>query len=132
MGIKIKENNNKINEDNIFNGGAVLRNYFNNIKNNKSEHNFDKYKSEEIKQLNSNSSRSKEYSNNIQNNNNIEKYNQQRNKAAKSISEHEQYNKINNKISRLALDSIRIIDTDIFKEYKEKENKESREKENKE
>ena len=129
IGIEIKENNNKINEDNIYDAGAVSRNYFNNTKNNKSEHNYDKYKSEEIKQLNSNSSRSKAYNyNNIQNNNYIEKYYQQSNKAAKSISDHEQDNKINNKISRLALDSLKIIDTDTYKEYKEKENKESKEK----
>ena len=130
MKIEVNESGNNINENNRFNRGAASRNYFNYKKNNKSQQNLDKYKSEEIKQFNSNSSRSKVNNNIIKSNNFMEKYYyQQSNKAAKSISDLEQDNKIN-KESRLVLDSLRIIDSDTNKEYKEKDNKE-KEKENK-
>ena len=69
--INIKENNNNINVNNIYNKGLISNNYFINSKNDKKGKNFDKYKSEEIKQLNSNYSRSKVLynNNNIKNNN---------------------------------------------------------------
>lgn len=129
MEIDIKENNNKISENNIYDRGSISRNYFNNIKNNKSDQNFeqylDKYKSNEIKQINLNSSRSKEYDYNIKNNNFLEKYNQQSNKAAKSISDHDQDNKMN-KVSKLILDSLRNNDTETYKEYKENKEKDKK------
>ena len=57
--------------NNIYNKGLISNNYFINSKNDKKGQNFDKYKSEEIKQLNSNYSRSKVLynNNNIKNNN---------------------------------------------------------------
>ena len=102
-----KDNNSK-NENIIIDGHLISKNYYNNAKNYKKKKNFDKYKSEEIKQINSNSSRGKVFEK-VKSNNYFEKNNQRSDKAAKSISdhEHEQDNK-NNAISKLVLDSGRI------------------------
>ena len=80
--------------------------YLNN-KNNKKGIHFDKYKSEEIKQINS--SVNKIYNNSTKNNIYIDKNNNQKSDiAAKSISEHEQDNKTKI-VSKLILTSDKII-----------------------
>ena len=89
--INIKKNNNKNYENDISKKRLASRDYFNNTKSNKNEKNFDIYKSEEVKQLNSNSSRSKVLYNNhtTKNINFLGKNDLQSNEAAKSISDHE-------------------------------------------
>ena len=85
-----------INENNLIDTGLFSREYFNNTKNKNiktSEQIFDKYKSEEIKQLNSNSSRNNAYVN-VKNNNFVEKNFQKSDRAIISNnSEQDQVNK---------------------------------------
>ena len=92
--------------------GLISRNYFNIIKNNNvNESKIDKYKSEEINQINSNYSRDKMF---IKNNNFMDKKNQRSDKAAKSISEQEaDKTKV---VSKLILDSVRTYYGDNNKE----------------
>ena len=125
----IKNNINTIitndNNDNAitFDTGLISKSNLNKRDNKKSKK-FDKYNSEEIKQINSNSSLNKIYNNSTKNNNYICKNNnQQSDKAAKSISEQEQDNKTKI-VSKLILASDRIIneinnDTENNKEKKD-------------
>lgn len=107
---KDEEKNDNINknENNVLDTALISRNYYNNAKSYKRKKNdkiFDKYKSEEIKQItNSVSSRSKVVEK-IKNNNYFEKNNQRSDKAAKSISDQEQDNK-NKFESKIILDSV--------------------------
>lgn len=80
----------------------VSRNYFNMAKNNnkKDEKTYD-YKSEEIKQVNSDTSRVYE---SVKNNNFMDKNNQRSDRAAKSISDHD-VDKNPRIVSKLILDS---------------------------
>ena len=85
----------------IKNIGLISRNYFNMAKNNnKKEEKVYEYKSEEIKQLNSNTSRAYE---SVKNNNFMDKYNQRSDRAAKSISDHDM-DKNPRIVSKLILD----------------------------
>ena len=112
------DNNNNINnncndkETEEIEAGLISRNYFNIIKNNNvNESKIDKYKSEEINQINSNYSRDKMF---IKNNNFMDKKNQRSDKAAKSISEQEaDKTKV---VSKLILDSVRTYYGDNNKE----------------
>lgn len=82
--------------------GLISRNYFNMAKNNnKKDEKVYEYKSEEIKQINSNTSRLYE---SVKNNNFMEKNNQRSDRAAKSISDHE-FDKNPRIVSKLILDS---------------------------
>ena len=104
----LDENNNEKNDI-----GIISRNYFNSIKNNnRNDIIFDKYKSEEIKFMNSNSSRDNRDKTNFKKTNNyIERNNQRSDKTAKSISEPENENK-NKIVSKLVLDSLRTNNGD--------------------
>ena len=99
-----KENNitNDINNKND-NPGLIRRNYFSMTKNknNKKDEKPYEYKSEEINQANSNTSRAYE---SVKNNNFMEKNNQRSDRAAKSISDHD-VDKYPKKVSKLILDS---------------------------
>ena len=120
MEIKIKEENNNenlnikmnINENKLIDNGLISRDYFNNSKNKNLKINdiiFDKYKSEEIKKLNSNSTRNNAYIN-VKNNNFVEKTIQKSDRAIKSYnSEQDQEQEIDNKTkkSKLLFDSSR-------------------------
>ena len=104
---KKNNNNNYMDDDNIFDSGLISKNFYKSTKNNKinKEKYFEQYKSEEIKQINSNSSR----------NNVNTKNNQRSDKAAKSISEQEQDNKTKI-VSKSILTSERIFDKENNKE----------------
>ena len=106
---KKNNNNNYMDDDNIFDSGLISKNFYKSTKNNKinKEKYFEQYRSEEIKQINSNSSR-----NNVDVNT---KNNQRNDKAAKSISEQEQDNKTKI-VSKSILTSERIIDKENNKE----------------
>ena len=114
----INENNESDNNKPII-GGFVSKDYFNNTKNiskDITEEKFDKYKSEEINQFNSNSSRANNNTNLfLKNSNVIERNNQQSDKAAKSISEQDVNNKVG-VVSKLILESVRINETENNKE----------------
>ena len=114
----INDNNVLDNDNNVLYTGLITRNYFNKTNNNNkniNESNFDKYKSEEIKQLYSNSSTNKNYYNSYKNNNYIDQNNQQSDKTYKSISEQEHDNK-RIFVSKLVLISDRIKNQENKKE----------------
>ena len=120
MEIKIKDENNNenmnikmnLNENKLIESGLVSKENFNNTKNKnlkKRDNIFDKYKSEEIKQLNSNSSQNNTYIN-VKNNNFVDKNAQKSDRAIKSIYSDAQEQEIdyNTKKSKLIFDSLRV------------------------
>ena len=120
--LEIETNNNDIknenNKNNAIIGGFVSRDYFKSTKDitkDKNDNTYDIHKSEEIKQLNSDSYAAKNNANIIKSNNFIDKNNQQSDRAAKSISEQDQDFK-QKVVSKLVLDSVRINETETIKE----------------